>query len=368
MFRIIFGLVFLLGIAGIFYLGNRLCKYPPFRGKKLPIRLLAYPVLPLLCYFAVKLLGISNFNIIVLLLHLVIFWLLCDLGFWLAEKIRKKKPRRYYAGITAILLTVVYLGLGWFFAHHVFVTEYTLTTKKDTPPLTIVQITDAHLGVTLNGEDFAREMEKVQAQNPDVVVITGDFVDDDSSKEDMLAACEALGKLKTPYGVFFAYGNHDDGYFRSGTFTGEELRKALTDNGVKILEDEAVLLANSTQGNVCYIVGRKDASARDRLSMEELMGDLDPEVYTVVLDHQPTDFDAEAQAKVDLVLCGHTHGGHLFPTGLVGVWFGGNDLCYGKDVRDGSTFIVSSGISGWAMPFKTGCISEIVTVRVAREK
>lgn len=368
MFRIIFGLVFLLGIAGIFYLGNRLCKYPPFRGKKLPIRLLAYPVLPLLCYFAVKLLGISNFNIIVLLLHLVIFWLLCDLGFWLAEKIRKKKPRCYYAGITAILLTVVYLGLGWFFAHHVFVTEYTLTTEKDTPPLTIVQITDAHLGVTLNGEDFAREMEKVQAQNPDVVVITGDFVDDDSSKEDMLAACEALGKLKTPYGVFFAYGNHDDGYFRSGTFTGEELRKALTDNGVKILEDEAVLLANSTQGNVCYIVGRKDASARDRLSIEELTEELDPEVYTVVLDHQPTDFDAEAQAKVDLVLCGHTHGGHLFPTGLVGVWFGGNDLCYGKDVREDSTFIVSSGISGWAMPFKTGCISEIVTVRVAGEK
>ena len=184
----------------------------------------------------------------------------------------------------------------------------------------------------------------------------------------MLAACEALGKLKTPYGVFFAYGNHDDGYFRSGTFTGEELRKALTDNGVKILEDEAVLLANSTQGNVCYIVGRKDASARDRLSIEELTEELDPEVYTVVLDHQPTDFDAEAQAKVDLVLCGHTHGGHLFPTGLVGVWFGGNDLCYGKDVREGSTFIVSSGISGWAMPFKTGCISEIVTVRVAGEK
>lgn len=56
-----------------------------------------------------------------------------------------------------------------------------------------------------------------------------------------------------------------------------------------------------------------------------------------------------------------------FPTGLIGVWFGGNDLCYGKEVRANTTFIIFSGISGWTMPFKTGCISEIVTIRVTEE-
>lgn len=358
-FAIVFPLVFLLGAAGILYLGLRLQKYPPFRGKRRAIRLLSFPVFPLAAYLVTLLLGISTFNVVLLLLHLVVFWLLCDLGWWIAEKIRKKKPRRYYAGIAAIALTVVYMGAGWFFAHHVFVTDYHLTTEKEVGRLCIVQISDSHLGVTLSGKEFAKEMEKVQSQNPDLVVITGDFVDDDSSKEDMLTACEALGELKTTYGVYFIYGNHDDGYFRKGTFTPAELRKALTDNGVVILEDETVLIDNRF-----YLVGRKDRSARDRLSMEELTRDLDPAKYTLVLDHQPTDFEAQTEAKADLVLSGHTHGGHIFPTGLVGVWFGGNDLCYGMEVRESSTFIVSSGISGWAMPFKTGCISEIVVIRV----
>ena len=49
-------------------------------------------------------------------------------------------------------------------------------------------------------------MEKVQATNPDVVVIVGDYVDDDSEKADMLRACEALGDLSTTYGVFFVFG------------------------------------------------------------------------------------------------------------------------------------------------------------------
>ena len=50
-------------------------------------------------------------------------------------------------------------------------------------------------------------------ENPDVVVITGDFVDDDTSKEDMIQSCKALSKFKTKYGVYFVYGNHDKGYY-----------------------------------------------------------------------------------------------------------------------------------------------------------
>ncbi len=360
-FAIVFPLVFLLAAAGMLYLGLRIRKYNFVRKWKWAGWLFAFAVCPSAVYLFVWALDLSVINLVLILLHLVVFWMLCDLGWWIAKKVRKKDPRCYYAGTAAIMLTLVYLGAGWFFAHHVFVKEYELTTEKELgKELCIVQITDSHLSVTLDGEDFAREMEKVQAQNPDVVVITGDFVDDDSTKEDMLAACKALGKLKATYGVYFIYGNHDEGYFRSGTFTAEELAKALTDNGVIILEDETVLIDDRF-----YLVGRKDRSSRNRLSMEELTKDLDSSKYMVVLDHQPNDFDAEEQADSDLVLSGHTHGGHIFPTGLVGVWFAGNDLCYGKEVRGSSTFIVSSGISGWAMPFKTGCISEIVVIRVA---
>lgn len=83
----------------------------------------------------------------------------------------------------------------------------------------------------------------------------------------------------------------------------------MTANGVKVLEDETVLLADQF-----YLIGRQDASeerdfAGSRASMAELTQTLDADKYQIVLDHQPCDYDAQAQSGVDLVLSGHTHGG-----------------------------------------------------------
>ena len=83
----------------------------------------------------------------------------------------------------------------------------------------------------------------MQKANPDLVVICGDFVDDDSTKADMLAACEALGKMQTTYGVYYAYGNIVDseamnllnggGHSIVGKSTAEDLRKLADDEDVK---------------------------------------------------------------------------------------------------------------------------------------
>lgn len=94
------------------------------------------------------------------------------------------------------------------------------------------------------------------------MAICGDFVDDDTEKEDLLLACEALGKLKTTYGVYFVYGNHDKGYYNSRDFSSEDLRTALTENGITVLEDEAVLVDDSF-----YVIGRKDRSDPSRMDM-----------------------------------------------------------------------------------------------------
>ena len=83
-----------------------------------------------------------------------------------------------------------------------------------------------------------------------------------------------------------------------------------------------------------------------------------------MLDHQPNDYDAEAQSGADLVLSGHTHGGHMWPAGLIGLAMGSNDRVYGTETRGETTFVVTSGISGWAIPFKTGTHSEIVVIDV----
>ena len=202
-------------------------------------------------------------------------------------------------------------------------------------------------------------MERIQALAPDLVVLVGDFVDDDSDREDMIAACKALGELETPYGVYFVYGNHDEGYYHYRNFSPQELREELEKNGVTILADETILLDDSL-----YLVGRKDRSDPGRADMETLTAELDPEKYILVLDHQPNDYAAEAAAGADLVLSGHTHGGHIFPAGQIGLLMGANDAIYGLETRGSTSFIVTSGISGWAIPFKTGTFSEFVTIEL----
>lgn len=69
------------------------------------------------------------------------------------------------------------------------------------------------MGTTFDGKGLEKYVEEMQQTNPDVVVITGDFVDDDTSKQDMIDACHALSKLNPTYGVYFVFGNHDKGYY-----------------------------------------------------------------------------------------------------------------------------------------------------------
>ena len=297
----------------------------------------------------------------------MVFWLLCDGMSRLVEKKRNEEFSRYYAGIAAMAVTVVYLACGWVMAHHVWHTGYTLATDKNVGSLRLIQFADSHVGTTFSGEEFAAHVQAMQAEHPDAVVVTGDYVDDDTSKEDMIAACQALGTLKTTYGVYYAFGNHDKGYYGSEYrgYSGDDLIAELEKNNVTVLQDETVLL-----GEQVYLIGRQDRSeerAGDRASMKELVSGLDPQKYTIVLDHQPHDYEAQEEAGVDLVLSGHTHGGQLFPVNYVGEWTGENDKTYGLEKKGNTNFIVTSGISDWAIRFKTGCKSEFVIVDIQQK-
>ena len=350
-------------LASFVYLLTRFHNFTFIRALDEKSRLLSWvaALLPLLltgvCWY--------RFNVttlFVVLLHLMAAFLLCGLVFFLLRKLLKCDISYNIEGAAAILLTVVYLGVGWVNGHHVSQTDYRFESVK---PLKrdyrIVEIADSHFGITQTGETFAREMQRVQALNPDAVVIVGDFVDDDSDREDMIEACKALGELDTPFGVFFAYGNHDNGYYQYRNFDSDELRAELEKNNVIILTDESVLL-----DDCLYLVGRRDRSDRGRAPIDELMAGLDKTKYSVVLDHQPNDYDAEAAAGADLVLSGHTHGGHIFPAGQIGQLMGANDAIYGVTRRGGTTFVVTSGISGWAIPFKTGTFSEFAVIDIIK--
>ena len=357
-------LLIVLAAAGAVYLISRFRRFELMKrisgGRRALSWLLAAIPVAAIAGFAF----INVITMTVVYLHLILIWILCDLIGFLARKASGKNPRRYYQGAAALIITVLYLGSGWFFAHHVFRTSYAFTTSKDLgqPSLRVAAIADAHIGITLDGEDFARQMKRIQETDPDIVVIVGDFVDDDTDKDDMIAACRALGALDTAYGVYFVYGNHDNGYYNYRNFTSQELRAALIENHVTILEDKAILIHDSF-----YLIGRQDRTMPSRAEAAALTEGLDDSRYMIMLDHQPNDYAGEAASEADLVLSGHTHGGHIFPAGLIGLWMGANDRVYGTERRGNTDFIVTSGISGWGIPFKTGTISEYVIIDITME-
>lgn len=298
-------------------------------------------------------------NSLIIVLHLLVFWLLGDL---VALIIRKKSNAPFYI---ACGLTVIYMSIAAYLCFTVVEKDYKLDTTKDVGSIRVVQFADSHLGTTFDGEGLNKYVEQINATNPDVVLITGDFVDDGTSREDMIKGCEALGKLDTTYGVYFSFGNHDKGYSDASArgFSGDDLVQELEKNGVIVLEDEAVLIDNRF-----YVVGRQDRSEESRgntrAEMDELLKDLDTTKYIIVMDHQPNDYDNQAKSSADLVLSGHTHGGQLIPVSDVGIWIGANDATYGLESRNNTDFIVTSGISDWEILFKTGCRSEFVVIDV----
>lgn len=100
--------------------------------------------------------------------------------------------------------------------------------------------------------------------------------------------------------------------------------------------------------------------------MQKLTGALDPNKFSIVLDHQPQDYESQEAVGVDLVLSGHTHGGQLFPLMTIEnhTSLTPDDKVYGYEKRGNTNFIVTSGISDWAIKFKTGCKSEYLLLDI----
>ena len=350
------------------YVSNRVCQFFIMKkiteGNEIKKAILGGGItLFLFCLTGVAL----NFvNAIICLIYFAMFWMLSDALFVVIEKARGKKFGTYYAGIFAVVTCLCALAAGWYYDHGVWQTNYVLKTDKNVKDLRIVAFADSHLGTTFNAEGLAKHVKEMERQNPDVALVVGDFVDDGTSKAEMIKACKILGEMKTKYGVYFVFGNHDKGYYGAQYrgFGFDELVDELSKNGVKILQDEAVLINDDF-----YVVGRRDFSeirerSGYRKSMKKLMRDLDEDKYIIVADHQPADFDNQAEAGADFVIAGHTHGGQLFPFNWVGKWIGANDEIYGLSRRKNTDFIVTSGISAWAIKFKTGTKSEFVVIDI----
>lgn len=373
MWKVILISAILVSVLCLIYLASRLRKFSFFQGlDKKPALLLSLFFTALV--MAGLYLNLDMMNYFICISFAIVFWLLCDLIGWLYHKLRRdtpteEKPRRYIAGLVALILTVSYLAYAWYNAATVVATHYDVPSQKVTENFRVIQITDSHIGTLFDASKFSEYVAEINTCQPDIVVVTGDFVDDTTTREDMLASCDALGRFRTKYGVYFVYGNHDRAYFSesSKSWANEELEQALAQNNVHVLLDDHINITDE----IC-LIGRIDATEGSRKDGRKNVAALVSESgrgsrFTIVLDHEPREYAEEASAGVDLVLSGHTHGGQLFPINNVCLVGGLNDMVYGMEKRDNTYFEVSSGIGDWAVKFRTGCPSEYVVLDIQPE-
>lgn len=359
MWLIIFGSAIVAAILGLFYMTACIGRFGAVRKlageRKWLKNLISFMLIAAaLCIISFTM---SAVNAAVVLLIAVMFFLLSGGLVKIAAHFSGKEFSINWQGWIALAATAVYLISGYYLLHHVWQKNYSIKTDKNIR-LKIAMFADSHLGTTFDGEEFSQHINTIEKQAPDILLIPGDFVDDSTKKADLIKACEALGSMNVKYGVWYAYGNHDKGYYNSRDFSATELEQIMTDSGIHVLSDEYELIDDSF-----YVVGRKD-SGEDRKDMDELLEGVDKSKYIVVLDHEPNDYANEADSGVDLVVSGHTHGGQLFPITYVGEWFNINDRTYGHEKRKDTDFIVTSGISDWEIQFKTGAKSEYVIIDV----
>ena len=251
------------------------------------------------------------------------------------------------------------------------------TNGKVTRPLKLVLMSDLHLGYHNSRAEFAKWVDKVNAEQPDLVLIAGDIID--ISVRPLLEenVAEEFKRIKAP--IYACLGNHE-------YYSGEpRAQKFYRDAGIHLLRDSVVTLPD--YGNLT-IIGRDDRTNGRRAPLSSPEGDtiampsatktietpsgavggaapllrgqaLDGS-FSILLDHQPYHLERTAAAGIDFQFSGHTHYGQVWPISWIedAIY----ECAYGSLTKGNTRFYVTSGIGIWGGKFRIGTQSEYVVL------
>ncbi len=261
-------------------------------------------------------------------------------------------------------------------ARVIHTTRYEIEVPKDggkLDSLRVALVADLHMGYNIGCARIQRMVNRINAIEPDLVVIAGDIFDNEyEALEDDARLAEILRGINSKYGVYACYGNHDieEKILAGFTFGGNSREKVsspemddfLERANIKLLRDEYVLIEDSF-----YLYGRPDAERPGRgitvrKTPEEIAEGLDPAKPLIVIDHEPKELQELSDAGIDVDLCGHTHDGQVFPLNLTCRLVWENACGYLK--KGNMHNIVTSGVGLFGPNMRVGTIAEVCDVEI----
>lgn len=304
------------------------------------------------------------------------------------------------AASVGIIFTLVICLYGFLHATDTRITNYTVELPKKNcklDELNAVMVADMHMGCNIGVPEMEKMVKLINECNPDIVFFCGDIFDNIyDALDDPERLITIYRQIRSKYGIYACYGNHDIDEPVLAGFTFNQDEKKVSDPrmdefleraGVRLLRDEGVLIDNSF-----YVYGRPDYARPGRgiearntaREIVDLINDdlnsTDPldkdyswitgqtdvppviDYPVIVLDHEPKELEELSKAGVDLVLSGHTHDGQIFPANILLKFISENSYGYKKvgNMDD----IVTSGVGLFGPYMRVGTISEVCNIKV----
>ncbi|ACU59528.1 metallophosphoesterase [Chitinophaga pinensis] len=258
---------------------------------------------------------------------------------------------------------------------------------KNLPPafkgLRIVQISDIHSGSLTDKEAVIKGVEMINAQKGDIILFTGDLVNDRASEMDNLM--DVFRQVKAPMGVYSTLGNHDygdyyawpdkdaNGYSALRTQNLEQLKQVHADMGWRLLMNEHVTLERG--GQEIALLGIENWSAMSRFpkygDMKKAYAGASHQPFKILMSHDPTHWDAQVRTEypdIDLMLAGHTHG-MQFGVEIPGFKWSPARFIYkewaGLYKEGNQRLYVNRGFGFLGYPGRVGILPEITVIELA---
>ncbi len=169
--------------------------------------------------------------------------------------------------------------------------------------LRIAQLSDIHSGIYMTEQQMRDIFHLVNEQHPDLVAITGDFVD--NSPSEIPALYRSITDLKAEYGVYGCLGNHD--HYASAHLVSSALRQ----QGVNVLNNDRQTLHINGESLTLLGVDDIEAGSPNALRINQATQNLPADGFRILLSHRPDLFNDARERNIDLTLAGHTHGGQI---------------------------------------------------------